>query len=94
MESKDQILRELKQLSDQANLLFINVNEMRNKVMELHTDNLQKELAKEKETTQELRDVNDDLMFQNEGLIDEIDQLTIQILSNPFHSATEEKLND
>jgi hypothetical protein len=48
MESKDQILRDLKQLSNQAQLLFINVNEMRDKVMELHTDNLQKDYQIEK----------------------------------------------
>lgn len=52
MESKDQILRELKQLSDQAQLLFINVNEMRDKVMELHTDNLQKDYQIEKLKTE------------------------------------------
>ena len=48
MESNNQILRDLKQLSSQAQLLFINVNEMRDKVMELHTDNLQKDYQIEK----------------------------------------------
>ena len=47
-QSNDQILRDLKQLSNQARLLSINVNEMRDNVMELHTDNLQKDYQIEK----------------------------------------------
>ena len=47
-QSNDQILRDFKQLSNQAQLLFINVNKMRDRVIELHTDNLHKDVKIEK----------------------------------------------
>ena len=42
-QSSDQILRDLKKLSGQAQLLSIDVNKMRDKVMKLHADNLHKD---------------------------------------------------
>ena len=62
----DQILGELKRLSDQAQLLFINVNEMRDKVMELYADNLHKDFQIER-LRAEVEQLKSDLEWRTSG---------------------------
>jgi len=73
------IYQSLASLLKRIELLYKRISELEREsnVKDELIERLRKELAEERETTQELRDVNDDLMLQNEGLIEEIDQLTI-----------------